>query len=254
MMIEDDVAFWDSCERASKKLDLQIAVGRAKTVSQVANEYYDRHVAHLTATTRWQATKWLKTFVHDTMGDMPIEKVDRKTILERCEFADLWAGQRPTARGLRSHLDRMFSFAIEYKYYHGENPMAWKGLRHVLQSSAHRVRHHDALAYQDVGRFMGKLRAYKDERRGHKNERTTASLAVEFVVLTGVRLNEVRSALWKEIDIPTHGLERAAGTPQDRTHPRQDAAGTDHQAHAGGAGGNAAAPHRSVRGCGAVSC
>jgi integrase len=190
-------------ERDSRRLDDEITRGLAKTVSQVANEYFDRKLARKTEGTRSQVAKWLKTFVHDTIGDMPIQKVDRKTILQKCELADLWTGQHPTALGLRNHLDRMFSFAIASKYYHGENPAAWEGLQHVLPSSAdvHRVKHHAALPCQDIGRFMQKLRAYEDPRGAGRGGRTTVSLAVEFVVLTGVRLNEVRLAQWKEIDI-----------------------------------------------------
>jgi integrase len=97
----------------------------------------------------------------------------------------------------------MFDLAIARGYYRGENPAAWKGLQHILPSSSdvHRTEHHSSLPYEDIGRFMQKLRAYKDPRGAGRGGRTTVSLAVEFVVLTGVRLNEVRSALWKEIDI-----------------------------------------------------
>ena len=71
----------------------------------------------------------------------------------------------------------------------------------------HRTEHHEALPYQDVGRFMEKLRAYKDSRLGHPNVHTTVSLAVEFVVLTGVRINEIRLAAWrKSISIAWYGM------------------------------------------------
>jgi Arm DNA-binding domain/Arc-like DNA binding domain len=76
-------------ERASAKLDREIAAGLAKTVSQVANEYFDLKIGRKTEGTRWQTAKWLKTFVHDTIGDMPIQKVDLNTILEKCELRDL---------------------------------------------------------------------------------------------------------------------------------------------------------------------
>jgi integrase len=63
----------------------------------------------------------------------------------------------------------------------------------------HRTKHHDSLPYQDVGRFMEKVRAYRDIRF-NANCRTTVSLAVEFIILSGVRLSEARLAKWKEID------------------------------------------------------
>jgi integrase len=188
--------------RDDRLLDDQIVRGAAKTVNQVADEYFEAKVARKSASYRWQTEKWFKTFLRDKIGQWPIQKVDTNTILETCELRDLWIAQNPTARGLQNHLSRMFDLAIARGYYRGGNPAAWKGLQHILPSSSdvHQTKHHASLPYKDVARFMEKLRAYKDTRLTYPNIRTTVSLAVEFIILTGVRLSEVRLATWNEID------------------------------------------------------
>ncbi len=190
-------------ERESVRLDIAIAAGLAKTVSQVADEYFEQKISHRSLTYRKQTLTWLKTYVHDTIGPMPIQKVDRKAILETVGLRKLWTSQNPTALALQNHLDRIFKLAIACKYYVGENPAAWEGLQHVLPASAdvHRREHHPSLPYKDVGRFMEAVRAYEDTRVGHERRRTTVSFAVEFIVLTGVRRNEVVLAQWKEFDL-----------------------------------------------------
>jgi hypothetical protein len=65
--------------------------------------------------------------------DMPIQKVDTKTILDTVGLRKLWIEQNPSAVTLHSYLNRMFSLAIAARYYHGKNPAAWEDhLEHVL--------------------------------------------------------------------------------------------------------------------------
>src|SRR5262245_45573024 len=83
-----------------------------------------------------------------------------------------------------------------------KNPAAWRGnLENELRkaSEVHRPQSHPYVRYQDLGQFMDRLRHYVDgscRKRGHTN----ASLALEFVVLTAARPDEVLRGRWKEID------------------------------------------------------
>lgn len=188
------------------KDDAQIAARLAKTVSQVVEEYFEAKLARKSLSYRTQATQWFKTFLHDKIGTMSIQKVDRKTILDTVGLRKLWTEQHPTALGLQNHLSRIFNLAIANKYYRGENPAAWDGgLEHVLPASVdvHQTEHHDDVKYKDIGYFMQRVRAYVDPRKGRENVgRTRVSLAIEFIVLVGaVRCSEVLEAQWKEIDL-----------------------------------------------------
>jgi integrase len=196
-------------ERDNQRLDRKIALGQAKTAGQVADEYFATHVARKSASHQAQAKRWLEQYVHEPIGDMPVEKVTQTVILDKCGLRELWISHNPSARGVQSHLSRLFDLAIHRDYYTGKkNPAAWSTLKHVLPTprDVHRRTQHASVPYKDAGRFAQSLRSYRDGRVGGQapfpNARTTVSLAVEMLLLTGVRTNEVRAAQWKEIDFP----------------------------------------------------
>jgi integrase len=188
--------------REEAKVDDLIRRGAARTVNQVIDEYLEAKIAGLKPFTQQQTALWLKRWVRDKIGNWPIQKVNQNTILETCELRNLWMNRNPTAKAFQNHLSRIFDLAIEADYYRGKNPATWKGLQYRLPKSreVHRTKHHDSLPYQDVGRFLEKVRAYKDVRFSF-DTRTTVSFAVEFIILSGVRLSEARLARWKEIDL-----------------------------------------------------
>jgi integrase len=190
-------------ERDGARLDQDIASGLAKTVNQVLDEYWDAKIAHKSTHRIKQSQYLLKNYVREKIGDMSIQKIDTKIILDTVGLRKLWIEQNPTAVILHNHLKRMFSFAIASRYYRGDNPAAWKDhLEHVLPPTkdVHNVTHHAYVPYKDIGRFMAKLRAWEDgssRRQGH----TASALLLEFIVLTGVRLSEARLATWAELDL-----------------------------------------------------
>jgi Arm DNA-binding domain/Phage integrase central domain len=183
-------------ERDDVKFSAQVAAGLVRTVGQVADEYFEQRIAHKSPGHRKSATYLLKTHVHDRIGHMPIQKVNRNTILETCGFRELWTQQNQTARKVLVHLNGMFMLAKARHYFHGENPAAWKeGLKYVLQSSSdiHQVKHHPGPDYKDMFRFMQRLRSSED-RSPHKRGRPMVTFVIEFLALTGVRSAEVRFA------------------------------------------------------------
>jgi integrase len=192
-------------ERDGARLDQDHARGLAKTVNQVVDEFWDAKIAHKSKHRIKQSYYLLKNHVRDKIGDMPIQKVDTKIILDTVGLRELWTKQHPTAIELHSALKRMFSFAIASRYYRGENPAAWVDhLEHVLPPTEdiHNVTHRESLPYKDVGRFMAKLRAWEDtsnRRHGH----TAQAFLIEFIILTGVRMSEVRLATWEQFDLQT---------------------------------------------------
>jgi len=165
-------------ERDSAKLDRDIAAGLSKTVNEVVDEYFNAKIAHKSSHYISQSTGMLGKYVREPIGTMPIQKVNTNTILNQVGLRKLWTEQHPTALILDGHLE------------------------HILPRSkdVHRAEHHSWVPYQDIGRFMAKLRAWEDQscrRTGH----TTVALLLEFVVLTAVRLSEVRLATWNEFDL-----------------------------------------------------
>jgi integrase len=189
-------------ERDSARLEIQIKAGLAKTAGEVAREYFDQKVARKSANWRKAAAGYLKRHVHDRIGNMPIQKINRNTILETCGLKEFWVRRHTSAVALQSLLARMFEYAKACGYYHGDNPANWAGLKHVLPlgSDVHQVEHRAALPFTDVPRFLQVLRTYED-RSNRKRGRLNVTLALEFIVLTGVRVTEVRKATWQEFDL-----------------------------------------------------
>jgi integrase len=145
--------------------------------------------------------------VHKPIGEWPIQKVTRNTILEKCGLRKLWMQKNVSARTLLSHLVRMFDLATFNGYFRGENPAAWKkGLEHILppHRHVHREKHHKAIPYQQIGRRLQDLRAFRWPLHYHATPelgmRPTMTLVIEFVALTAARGHEVLLATWEEFD------------------------------------------------------
>jgi integrase len=84
-------------------------------------------------------------------------------------------------------------WAAVHELRSGENPARWRGhLAHKLPetSKVAVVKHHPALPYTEVAAFMSDLRA----REG------SGPRALEFLILTAARTNEVIGARWDEFD------------------------------------------------------
>ena len=89
----------------------------------------------------------------------------------------------------------VFRYAKAEKLYSGENPASGDALEPLLGKPNHEKRHFPSLPYERVGAFLTDLRRVK----------TPAAFALEFVILTASRSDEVRSAPWSEFDLEWTG-------------------------------------------------
>jgi integrase len=176
--------------RDDQRLDAAIALGRAKTVEQVADEYWDAKIARKSLSYRRATHIILRDFVRTPIGTMPIQKVDRGVVLEKTGLQEAWATKHVTAKMAHLHLRRIFELAIAKGYYRGENPASWDHLKHTLPSrgDVHQVKHYASLPLKDVGRFMEKLRAhrFRVELGGEVYQRAAESVRSVFEELSGL--------------------------------------------------------------------
>ena len=89
---------------------------------------------------------------------------------------------------------KRIAYATVSDFREGDNPARWRGnLDAILPkpTKLKKVQHHKALAWEEIGPFMAKLR----QREG------MAAKALEFLILTATRSGEVRGATWDEIDL-----------------------------------------------------
>lgn len=118
------------------------------------------------------------------IGDLAVEDV--AAVLE-----PVWRTKYPTAKKLLHDIAAVFRYAKAKKLYAGENPASSDALEPLLGKPNHKKNHFPSLPYGRVPAFLRVLR----------KQGTEASRALEFVILTASRSDEVRSAVWSEFDL-----------------------------------------------------
>jgi integrase len=136
---------------------------------------------------QWLST--LQTYVFPRFGDLPIDKVESGHV--RDALAEIWLTKPETARRVRQRVGTVLDFA------HGkgwrEHPFSMSAVNRSLPKQAKQTGRFEAMPYEQVPDFLARLR-----------EKTAMGrLAVELVVLTAARSNEVRGARWNEFDLGT---------------------------------------------------
>lgn len=179
--------------RQEARREAVIARANAKTFDECAEAMLaakgtgwknDKHRA------QWSST--LQTYASPVLGFMPVREIEMGDVLR--VLSPIWSGKTETASRLRGRIEKVLDYATAHKYRQGLNPARWKGnLDAVLDkpSKVASVKHHAALAIDDVPDFMSFLR--KADGMGAR--------ALEIAILTAARSGEVRGATWAEIDL-----------------------------------------------------
>ncbi len=139
---------------------------------------------------QWRNT--LKNLAGPTIGRLPVNQIDTALIM-RC-LEPIWSTKTETASRLRGRIEAVLDWAAVRGYRKGDNPARWRGHLDKLlprPSKAARVKHHPALPYAEIGKFMMELR----------KDAGVAARALEVTILTAARTNEIIQAEWSEIDL-----------------------------------------------------
>jgi integrase len=183
----DPIAAREALQRAQ-----QVAEARGITFDECAKAYIDAHRAawkNVKHQAQWSAT--LTTYASPVFGRLPVAAVDTALVMKVLE--PLWGTKTETASRVRGRIENVLDWAKVRGYREGENPARWRGhLDHLLPKRAkvQKVRHHPAMPYAEVRSFLKALRA----REG------VTPKALEFIILTAVRVSEAVNAKWDEID------------------------------------------------------
>jgi integrase len=167
----------------------RLAAARNVTFRACAEEFLAVSPAAKKWTNAEHRRQWVKTladYVYPTLGDLPVADIDvalvQKTLLP------IWQRVPETASRVRGRIERVLGYATASGLRSGDNPAAWNNLKDVF-GTVERSRHHEAMPYNEVAAFMAELR----DRDG------MAARALEFLILTAGRTNEVLGAKWDEI-------------------------------------------------------
>jgi integrase len=157
-------------------------------------EFADQYVE--TMSTGWKNAKhiaqWKMTLTDyaKPLRPLGLHEIEADDVL--MVLKPIWAKIPETADRLRGRIENVLDAAKARKLRQGDNPARWRG--HLDQLLLRRRRtgrgHHPALPFDEIHDFM------KDLRR----RRAVAARALEFLILTAARTNEILEADWKEID------------------------------------------------------
>ena len=147
---------------------------------------------------KWRSDKhakqWMSTLEHyafPVFGQSPVQVIDHALVCRVLQ--PIWQTKAETASRLRCRIEAVLDWATVSGYRDGLNPARWKGNLKISlggQSKAQRVKHHPSLPHKEIADFLVCLRQQKG----------LGASALEFLILTAARTNEVLGATWEEID------------------------------------------------------
>ena len=178
-----------NAERAAQ----QIEQAAEMTFKQCAEKYIEAHRAGWkSAKHADQWTNTLTTYADPVFNSQPVSAIDTTLVMKVLE--PIWATKTETASRVRGRIESVLDWATVRGYRTGENPARLKGHLDTLlpkRSRVQKVVHHPALPYVNVAAFMKTL----------QSQEGTAARALEFLILTATRTNEVIGATWSEFDL-----------------------------------------------------
>ena len=180
-------------ERGRVKRMRRLEQARSITFQEAAEQYItSKKPEWKNAKHAQQWSNTLNTYAFPVFGNLFVSDLDTDLVLKAIE--PIWITKAETASRVRQRIETVWDWAQARKYVEGENPARLRGhLDKILAKTAKvkRIRHHAALPYKQIAKFITKLREHKG----------SSALALEFMILTAARTGEVRGAKWQEIDL-----------------------------------------------------
>ncbi len=139
---------------------------------------------------QWENT--LASYATPDLGKMLVQDITTQDVLRVLQ--PHWANRTETASRLRGRIETVLSWATVAGHRTGDNPARWSGNLKELLPAPSKVAtegNHPALALDDAPRWFAALQT----REGF------GARALELLALTATRSQEVRGALWLEIDM-----------------------------------------------------
>ena len=139
------------------------------------------------------AGEWIRSLeqhVFPTLGNIPVDSIESADVMTT--VTPVWTAKPETASRLRNRIESVIDYAIANGKRKDANP-AGKFLLKALPKRNHLdKKHHAALPFAELPQVLTTIR---------ETGREITALAVEYIILTGCRSNEMRYAEWSEIDI-----------------------------------------------------
>ncbi len=179
--------------QAKKTIKSNLIANRAK--AKTFEECAALFLATRTFTNKKHGKQWestLKTYAYPYIGKMLVGDIGIANI--KAVLDPIWRTKTETASRVQGRIKSIIDYAIVSGYRDKSNPALWDGFLDSIYQSPKKlkvVEHMDSLPYSKLHNFLLALR---------KHNAITAK-ALEFLVLTAVRSDSVRSATWSQIDL-----------------------------------------------------
>lgn len=180
-------------ERKAKRSALLAEQLRGLTFEEAVSRYLDTKLDEFeNAKHRQQWQNTLRTYAVPELGKMLVQDIAVQDVLRTLQ--PIWHSKTATATRVRGRIEAVLNWATVSGHRTGDNPARWAGnLKELLPapSKIAKETNHPAPKIDDVPSWLISLR--KMEGMGR--------FALEFALLTASRSQEVRGALWEEIDL-----------------------------------------------------
>lgn len=124
------------------------------------------------------------------LGDRPIGRITGAELA--AVIKPVWTTKNATARRILTQLRGVWKMAMRSQAAAMKEGNVADGVEYLLPDVRKKVEHHAALPVDQIADFYGEVAAMGD---------TASTLCLRFLILTAVRSNEARGALWSEIDL-----------------------------------------------------
>ena len=158
------------------------------TFNMVAKEWFSRQSLQWTERHSRGVLSSLNMHVYRDLGEMPIYSISKQDIISTLRKLEA-EGKNETCYRIRQKIESIFSYA-EVEGHCTGNPA--KGLQQILTKP--QPKSQNSLPISALPEFLKKMNA-------DKAATPTTLLAMNFIILTFVRTQELRFADWKEFDI-----------------------------------------------------
>lgn len=177
--------------KRSNRSNLLAARAKAKTFVECSKLFMEtRTFKSIKHAKQWHST--LTTYAFPHIGNMFVEDIGIANI--KAVLDPIWKGKTETASRVQGRIKSIIDYAIVSGYREKANPALWDGYLDSIYQSPKKlktVEHMDSLPYSKVFDFLQALRTHK----------CISARALEFLILTAVRSDSVRSATWGQVDL-----------------------------------------------------
>lgn len=164
---------------------------KSKTFEECAKLFLDSRTFHNKKHAKqWEST--LRTYAYPHIGKLLVADIGIENI--KAVLDPIWRSKTETASRLQGRIKSIIDYAIVSGYREKSNPAIWDGFLDSIYQSPKKikaVKHMDSVPYSKVYEFLQALRRHE----------SISAKALEFLILTAVRSDSVRSATWSQIDM-----------------------------------------------------